>query len=302
MKTNSLVFIVFTTHLIIFSTILVGQVIEHPQIPEYDEEVIKAELIERLLTNENLISGYTERYGFYSEDEIRSVEFGKPMALYDIPDDLIINNYQQNKFEMLFLDLWVTPLIVNDQIRSLAFLTNKDGKVVLHGFGSKNIADELSEINTFDYCDDNQGLLVAVSRGSKFLIKDGDNDSAFYPLGYTGLVLKIENIDFIYGNSLICIFYSKLTGEQVCETEIANYTNLNSIKILNTNTPMLITIFNNNESKGLLSFYTPEGKIVTKIMISNKETQLQITQSGLFIYIFETEKGEVQNGKVLIKQ
>jgi len=53
-----------------------------------------------------------------------------------------------------------------------------------------------------------------------------------------------------------------------------------------------------NGSKGVLSLYSPEGKLLFKSQITEKETEICSPSEGLMLFRFVNEKGEVQTGKV----
>ncbi|MCF8359901.1 MAG: hypothetical protein K9H26_14170 [Prolixibacteraceae bacterium] len=53
--------------------------------------------------------------------------------------------------------------------------------------------------------------------------------------------------------------------------------------------------------KGILHLYTPAGKQILKCPLTAPETTLCAPGTGLFLYRFVSEEGEVQSGKVMVK-
>ena len=56
-----------------------------------------------------------------------------------------------------------------------------------------------------------------------------------------------------------------------------------------------------NQQQGKFTLYNTEGKQLIKQNINAIETQICLPQSGVFIYQFTSNKGEVQSGKVMVK-
>jgi len=56
-----------------------------------------------------------------------------------------------------------------------------------------------------------------------------------------------------------------------------------------------------NNIHGDIILYTHEGKQVAKNTVTEKESIIFVPVSGLLLYRFETEKGEVQTGKVMVR-
>lgn len=87
--------------------------------------------------------------------------------------------------------------------------------------------------------------------------------------------------------------------------------NGNSINDLFQNNKSLINLYSikngllrlqlKSNISGEISLYTPDGKQVLKKPITGKESNFYAPASGLLLYRFENEKGEIQTGKVLVR-
>ena len=175
-----------------------------------NKQDIKNELVELILKNN--IPGYYHRYGFFSDEEVKSIEFGKPISFYVLPVKMIKENHRNNKLDLQFIDEWLVPVIVDNKLRCFVYLKNIHGKATITGYGSKLVADELIESGSFDYREENQGFLLVTNLGCKFLIKNDKDKSVFVPLGFTQHILnysKIGSLNADLLNNLIYTIYAE---------------------------------------------------------------------------------------------
>jgi hypothetical protein len=193
--------------LLLISCSAFGQLLHPTEKLSFDKESIKQELIALILQNN--IPGYNERYGFYSDEEIKIIEFGKPMAFYALPDNLIAENKRSNKLDINFIGEWLVPVIVKDQLRCFIFLKNTAGKVLINGYGSKLIADELIDSGLYDYSSENQGFILVADIGCKFLVKNESNEPLFAPLGDSKHILNHTGRGFLKADLFIDMIYYK---------------------------------------------------------------------------------------------
>jgi hypothetical protein len=298
MKKKSLLLLILSIYLCLFSSFLYSQIIEHPQIPDYDHQTIEKEFRDYLSIFRR--EDYTDVIGFSSIDEESQMKFGKPIAFYDITRQQIENNFLENKIELNFFNEWWIPLVKNNKTQSFAFFSNKDGKGSIIGFGSKLIADEVAETQAFDPFDDKQGFLISPGSG-KFYIKNINNNTVFYPIGYTKRSMRDSTFEYLSISNLNCILYSQSFVRQNCILSSHNFKTENKIEIISLHIQQMIKIINYTGETGILSLYSLQGKKTTEIRIKESETTLQLEQRGLFIYNFKTDRSKMHSGKVMIR-
>jgi hypothetical protein len=62
----------------------------------------------------------------------------------------------------------------------------------------------------------------------------------------------------------------------------------------------LVMVQNKNQISGVISFFDLNGKLVLKESVETGTTQLCLPHSGLFIYRFQCENGQIQTGKIVV--
>ncbi|MFA9389021.1 MAG: hypothetical protein ACERKD_04410 [Prolixibacteraceae bacterium] len=110
------------------------------------------------------------------------------------------------------------------------------------------------------------------------------------------------------GFSLLCVHEQ---GNLVYQNEKYNTCSLNGTYTANNEIAIdelvlssvggnTVAVRNNENSKGVLSFFTIDGKEVLRKAITNKASELCLPNSGIFIYRFLGENGEIQTGKIVV--
>jgi hypothetical protein len=113
--------------------------------------------------------------------------------------------------------------------------------------------------------------------------------------GVSNLLCFSENGQKIYQNPKYNGCYINITS---VDNELKN--NSNQMKLYVKDNGTLQVQFQ-EETRGVLSLYSLDGKLVQRDEISGKVSKICTPGTGFFLYRFENKNGEVQSGKVMVQ-
>jgi hypothetical protein len=141
--------------------------------------------------SDKIPAGYEQRYGFRDRREVAKATVGRPIRVTTINPE---PTETQSTVELLPLDLWRVPVVVDGEHRALVTVARVDGEWRAVEFGATRLAARLQTVSATIRQKDEQVALLRIHRLSRdYLVRSADSAAGsrtitapeptrFYPL------------------------------------------------------------------------------------------------------------------------
>jgi len=130
--------------------------------------------------------GKEERYGFNSREEFSEISYNKPICLVTLPADFTEIYERDRACPLQFGHIWLLPLKVKNEVKSLLYLKYLDNELSVIGIGGRTLSRTLDREESWHSSqNEKMGLLMIYEPEENFLVKNTISGNRFYPLGNT---------------------------------------------------------------------------------------------------------------------